>query len=245
MNLKLTPLKRKKLRGDLNRYSFFRDKNGRVILCRKPVENWILWEEIRKEYEGIGFFRLGGEIRRRSAIEQGKLGCEWAARGLPVLAPVKFSATRGWYPFINGVSYSQWLTSGGVLSKIIDLYIDSVVKAHQNNIVYGDRWGPNTMVVDDTTIVHFDFDISLEGFPAKEFELAQAMYYTLCFSSRKDLISQYLTWRLSLIKRSGQYNWEVLSKLIEGHYRHFTSTKYGCKKRLILNDDVEGVKDRR
>ena len=112
MSLKLTPLKRKPLEGSLNHYRFFQDKNGRVFLCRKPIENRILWEEIRKEYEGIGFFRLGGEIRRRSTVEQGKLCCEWAALRLPVLMPVKFSATEGWYPFIKGITYDQWLNSG-------------------------------------------------------------------------------------------------------------------------------------
>lgn len=234
MSLKLTPLKRIPPEGNLNHYRFFQDKNGRVFLCRKPIKNRILWEEIRKEYEGIGFFRFGGKIRRRSANEQGKLGCEWAALGFPVLVPVKFSETRGWYPFINGISYDRWLTSGGSSNKIIDLYVDSIVKAHQKGIVYGDRWGPNTMVVGDTAIIHFDFDISLEGIPAKEFELAQSLYYTLCFSSRKVFVGRQLTRRLSLIKRSEKYNWEMLSKLIEGHYRFFTSTKYCCKERLIL-----------
>src|SRR3989339_704878 len=120
MSLKLTPLKRKPLEGSLNHYRFFQDKNGRVFLCRKPIENRILWEEIRKEYEGIGFFRLGGEIRRRSTVEQGKLCCEWAALRLPVLMPVKFSATEGWYPFIKGITYDQWLNSGEISNKIID-----------------------------------------------------------------------------------------------------------------------------
>lgn len=234
MSLKLMPLKRIPPEGNLNHYRFFHDKNGKVFLCRKPIKNRILWEEIRKEYEGIGFFQLGGKIRRRSPLEQGLFCNTCVEYGFPVLTPVKFSATEGWYPFIRGITYDQWLNSGGISNKIIDLYVDSIVKAHQKSIVYGDRWGPNTMVVGDTTIIHFDFDISLEGIPAKEFELAQSLYYTLCFSSRKVSVGRQLTRRLSLIKRNEQYNWEMLSKLIEGHYRFFSSTKYCCKKRLIL-----------
>lgn len=234
MNLKLTPLKRKTLKGDLNHFRFFRDENERVILCRRPIENRVLWEQIKKEYAGIGFFQLGGKIRRRSPLEQGLFCKKCVKYGLPAILPVKFSETEGWYPFIKGITYDRWLNSRGISNKIIDLYIGSVVKAHQNDIIYGDRWGPNTMVVDESTIVHFDFDISLEGVFEKEFELSQSLYYTLCFSSRKTLVSRYLNWRLRLIKQGGQYNWEVLSKLIEGHYRYFVSTKYGCSKRLIL-----------
>jgi len=147
--------------------------------------------------------------------------------------PVKFSATEGWYPFIKGITYDQWLNSGEISNKIIDLYIDSIVKAHQNGVVYGDRWGPNTMVVGDTTIIHFDFDISLEGIPAKEFELAQTLYYTLSFSSKKEVINRFLIRKLRSIRKTGQYNWKTLLRLIKGHYRHFRLTKYVCSQSFI------------
>lgn len=245
MNLKFTPLKRRPLEGNLNHYHFFQDQNGRVVLCRKPIENRVLWNQIKKEYEGIGFFQLGGKIRRRSPIEQGLFCNICVERGLPVITPIIFSAMQGWYPFIDGISYDRWLTAGGTSIGIINSYIDSVIKAHQEGIVYGDRWGPNTMVVDNTTIIHFDFDICLKGIPSKEFEFAQTLYYTLCFSSRKVVVGRYLTQLLRSIKRSELYNWEMLSKLIEGHYRYFASTKYRCKRRLILNGDVLETKDRR
>ena len=183
--------------GECNIQHFVIDENSRLFLKRIPRDNLAIIEQIKTEYIGTHFLTTGGSFRRRSPQEQASFTKQAASNNLRVLVPEYMDGEVAYYSFLEkaqtlDVFFRQPFLSPSVVVKQL---FDDLRTAHSLNTIYGDRWYPNMLVTPDTGLIHIDFDIEISGPYAKEFELAQVIYYTV-LSGKDQVVSpirQYLS----------------------------------------------------
>jgi hypothetical protein len=91
-------------------------------------------------------------------------------------------------PFIEGELLNEYLLrtqNEQDLQLVINNTFRGLKEAHSKQIVLGDRLVPNTIVLPDLRVVEFDFDVEIIGDVkiAAAFEIAQAVYHIIHFSS--------------------------------------------------------------
>lgn len=106
---------------------------------------------------------------------------ECGRKRLPVVQPLYFDGQDTiLLPYIHGDPYHKYLSrNSSNMYEVIKTYLQSIGDAHAQGLIYGDRWGPNTIVTPVEDLIHIDFDLALHGESAEEFEISQAMYYSL------------------------------------------------------------------
>ena len=115
----------------------------------------------------------------------------------------------------------------GGKTNVVPAVVDHLLLfAHQKDIVFGDRWTPNTIVTPEKDFVEedfkeIDFDIQLSGRYAKEFELSQLLYSLVVYSSSREammgVMQDYLRKRKDGLET---YNKDALSAFLSGHVSH-------------------------
>jgi len=188
MNLK--EIDRPPIVGKFNIQYFVIDASGRLFLKRIPKENLALLEQIKIEYTGTQFLTMGGHFRRRTPQEQSLFAKQAASHKLRVLAPEYMSGEIAYYPFIEKAQMLDTFFRQPTVKPdiIISQLLNDLRIAHAFNVIYGDRWHPNILVAPKIGIIHIDFDIEISGSCAKEFEVAQVVYYTV-FSGKDTVVS--------------------------------------------------------
>jgi len=209
------------------------DSGTKYVLRREKSIEKI--QAILAEYDAIGFTtRYGGELKHRSLDDQERFIGECIKNGLPV-TPIALKTGGGLaFPLVEGASYSKFLsseTSPERLDRVIRTYIEDILKAHSKSIVYGDRWGPNTIVTADDKIQQIDLDLELQGEYAKEFELSQSIYYTIFFAKtpeRREIAIEILNDVLRHPQQNPLYDGTVFIDLLKSHMILFQGTEYEC-----------------
>jgi len=224
--MSLIELRREPLEGELNINSFFANSQGGILLNRRPKDNPQIMRSIAHEYHSIGFTDQGGRFRRRTLEEQIAFVKNAAAHGLRVLAPL-VDDNAVYFPYLEGAQtlddYLSSATKEDLFRVVYELF-DDLRKAHKQNIIYGDRWPPNILVIPRFGVINVDFDIKISGRPAKEFEVAQATYYTLC--AGKDNVIPLLTEILTCGK--DWFDFSLVAEFLQKHAVHFLhDSKYG------------------
>lgn len=226
--MNLIELGRPPLEGELNISCFVTMPPGRVGLMRIPKKNDIGLKSIAHEYDGVGFTRQGGRFRRRSPQEQTVFIKHAASQGLRVLQPALIdSKGTSYFPFLNQAktldNYLPTSTDDELSRTIYELY-DDLRKAHKQNIIYGDRWSKNILINPNFGVTNIDFDIEISGKPAKEFEVAQVIYYILL--AAKDRSIPLLAEILS--KGNDWFDFSLVAGFLQKHALHFLhNPKYG------------------
>lgn len=225
--MKLVELSISPLEGELNVNSFIAGPNSTLLLQKKPKDNPFILRSIAHEYNSIGFINQGGKFRKRAPQEQIRFVEYAASQGLRVLPPTLVSAGIAYYPFLDQAkTLDDYLpdASDEDLFRTVHQLFSDLKKAHDKNIIYGDRWSRNILVAPGLGVVNVDFDIEISGRPAKEFEVAQAAYYTL--SAGKDRIISFLTEILS--REDDWFNFALVAEFMQKHAAHFLhSPRYG------------------
>ncbi len=170
--------------GDLNVNAVFTDSEGREFLKRYPKENPRILRSIADEYKGLGFIDSGGRFRIRTPEEETRFTTQAAEYGLKVLPP-SFVDEKGisYYRFLSGArALNDFLPNApdGEVDNIVFQLITDLRLAHSKDFIYGDRWSPNMLIVPSRGLTHIDFDLEIYGRNAREFEVSQVAYYTLC-----------------------------------------------------------------
>lgn len=238
--MRLTELPKPPLEGALNVNNFMRAPNDVTFLRKRPKNNPQIIKSIEYEYHKIGFTDKGGRFRRRSQEEQLKLTTYAAANGLRVLAP-SFVDSKGTnhYLFLNDAKtldeYLPVVPDEEMFSVVYQLF-DDLRKAHKSNIIYGDRWSQNILISRKYGVLHIDFDIEIFGGGAKEFEVAQAVYYTLCAGRKRiiPLLTEILTY-------GDWFDVSMVGEFVKKHADYFRdSKKYGNAQHeaALLIDEV-------
>lgn len=219
-----TELEMPHIEGTLNVQIHVLNEHGLHALRREPINADGILESIRQEYEGIGFFSEGGDFRRRTPQEQFAFTSEAATNGLRVLTPLAIDGNTVYYPFVEGVPIQTVLEDGIPRASVaLEQLFDDLQEAHQQGVVYGDRWLPNILFSNTKGITHIDFDIAISGPCAEAFEVAQVMYY--CVLAGKKPTAQWLDKYLQIHKT--WINPSMVIHFLKGHVKHFADTQYG------------------
>lgn len=215
--------------GALNQNTLWRGKDGNFFVRRTPktIVSSIL-VDLEREYQEIGFLQRGGQYRFRSPQEQYDFMKRAMDVGLPVVSPAYYEQGETTFiPYISGVSYDVFLaTRPKSTSKIVPKYLESITDAHNRDIIYSDRWGPNTMIDRKMNLIHIDFDIALEGRNALEFEMSQALYYSIYFAKNKQ---SSLSATIDFLHQTdlSLYELSTLIAFLAGHANFFANGIYG------------------
>lgn len=221
------------LQGALNQNTLYREGED-WRLRRIPTNRQGVLEQIEEEYAGIGFFRLGGQVRFRSSDQQAELSAFAQSHGLSVVKyePTSVSPVLSCLLLPRSVRWDAFLKSGGsTVNKAVNWLFDDLCRAHRINLVYGDRWSLNILVQPAVGVpTHIDFDLEISGPHTKEFELSQVVYYTLLSSG------DYLlpTLEAKVLQRT-DINIPILRSFLEGHAYFFEGTEFGGAEREVSN----------
>lgn len=208
------------LQGTLNYISLFSDRIKNLYTWRTPKEHPEILPQIHKDLIGTGFLTNGGRYKYRTLQEQVNFMERAGKANLQSLMPVYADKFGILSPFIQGTPYDQYLRSGGITAT--KNVLDNILAAHEQGIVYGDRWTKNTIVKPDESIVEIDFDIELMGENAQEFEMAQLLYHILFFSSRRNEMLNFLNNYLQTHRRDlSQHNLSVVKKFLCNYVNYF------------------------
>lgn len=213
------------IKGKLNDLAFVVDDANHMAVERRAKENPELFESLSHEYRSIGFTELGGTLRRRSLTEQFNFTRETANAGLCVLSPIEIVDDKLYYPFLSDARTLDVYLPASEKSThaIVDQLIRDLHSAHKKRWVYGDRWSKNILIDPIKGVVHIDFDVEINGPFAKEFEIAQVIYYTL--SAGKDSVIPILIQALS--SYNDWFNLKIVERFVRGHAVFFDKTPYG------------------
>lgn len=229
------------LEGGLNVNAIVTDDAGRTYLKRYPKEATATLKSIAHEYHAIGFTNSGGLVRSRTPEEQGRFLQQAAQKGLKVLPPA-YMDSKGitYYRFLEGAeTLDQFLShaTDREFHEILYTLFADLRMAHSNNILYGDRWPKNILIVPNKTtkrrdghtshsLVHIDFDLEISGPTSREFELAQVVYYVVCAGHQRSL--SILPQLLVIDTSIPGFDFHAFADYLEKHAKFFSNDKeYG------------------
>lgn len=223
-------LDRPPINGELNTHFFVTDGSGSLFLKRVPKENLSLWKQIATEYTETMFLSLGGTFRQRSLAEQVSFSSRASELGLRVLPPAALVDGAAYYPYLEGALpiKEYFASSEANVPHVVTQLFNDLRKAHSLEIVYGDRWLPNILVTDTQELVHIDFDIKISGRWAKEFEVAQVIYYTVL--AGKESVFPHI---IEHIKPDPWFDPLIVTTFLDASLHFFKNTEYGNIDNLI------------
>ncbi len=207
-------LTNKTFHGELNQNFLWSDVEGNVYIQRIPIKGAAIIPYIEEDLGESNFLGSGGAYSFRSLPEQAAFIDMCLHNNLPVVAPIYVTEEEMISPFIPAESYELYLARGE--TDAVPLVLRETADAHQKGIIYSDRWGPNTLIGDDGRVYEIDFDIALSGPWTKEFELAQVVYHTIHFSSKRDTLVAMIGRELPG-KILAMYDSKMFSRFLWGH----------------------------
>ena len=218
--------------GTLNRNIQYRDQAGNLYLLRVPKQETPIKADLAVKYPEQGFAPPRGFHRYRSIAEQFTFMKQALAAGLEVLEPTAIArdATTMIVPFLQeAIPLDVYLHSGR--TEAVPAVLDNLLAAHQKGLVFGDRWGTNTLVIPEG-MKEIDFDIAFEGSRAKEFELGKLLYHIVHFSSERDTVLTVLHNHFEQHKAvyTQQYNLPMVRLFIANHFK-----MYGGKQTVAID----------
>ncbi len=189
--MKFKEIRQAPLVGALNTHIFVEDENGKKYLRRHPKSNLHVMSFIAHEQDFIGFTGIGGKFRRRTPQEQERFTINAVSHGLRVLPPT-YVDEKG-IVYFSYLSHIQTLdnylpnTIADESQRVVLQLFNDLQLAHSKGVIYGDRWSENMLIVPTYGLMHIDFDLEIYGNGARELEVAQVVFYTLCGGREKVL----------------------------------------------------------
>lgn len=217
------------LKGELNTNFVVRGFDNHTFLRREPYDNPSLMRSIWYEYAFMGFFKYGGNFRRREKEEQYGFSQRAYELGLRVLSPHLDDRGTVYYPFLDeNKTLDRYLTVSDRVSceKVTFQSLTDLRRAHELGIIYGDRWPPNILVSPYWGLVNVDFDIELSGKCAMDFEIAQVVYYTI--QAGKEKVIPVLFRFLSI---KDWFDLSLVKHFVKQHALYFQRSEYGGAER--------------
>lgn len=221
--------------GATNHTILVSDNDGNLCVRRAVKDNITpLLESINREYQATGFFDWGGFYKIRSITKQVEFIEKCRERNLQVVAPIYFDKMTMYLPFIHGEPYQTFIsTKPESEAEVIKAYLKSITDAHNQGIIYGDRWGPNTIVDRGGKLWHIDFDIHLYSPLAREFEIAQAVYYSVYHAANKEAALRECA-DFMHSTHFDIYHLPSVSSFLHKHIAYFGNGEYGGIQAEIL-----------
>ena len=221
-NLKIV----KDLGGELN--NNFLVENGKIekYVLRIPKENPRIISTIKEEMSGMGYLKTGLEYKIRTIKEQIVFNEKCISNKIPVQKIIDDGENYLLLEFIEGKTLKEYLKNNPDFS-VIEKYFNDIFKTHKKGIIFGDRWGPNTIVTEEK-LIEIDFDIELRAEDAKEFEITEIFYYDLLWSKNKEKLSSVITDIINQDKFFEIYDRNRFFEYLNNHTKFFENNiKYG------------------
>lgn len=202
--------------GELNKNYLWADDAGSHYIQRIPIKEAAIIPYVEEDLGESGFLSNGGGYRFRTLQEQAVFIAQCYAAGLPVILPLYVSETEMISSFVPGESYEHYLSRGN--TQFVPRVIEHTIMTHKKGFVYSDRWGPNTLIDENADrIYEIDFDIELSGPWMREFELAQVIYHSVHFSSRRNQLVASIGHLLSASPLFISYRQDMFVRFLWGH----------------------------
>jgi len=170
----------------------------------------------------------GNTVRKRSICEQVALSLKARMLGLLVLNDAAEDRGTMLMPYVDHAeSIDRYLAQAEVSEAhrmIRTLYAD-LRTAHDNGIVYGDRWSDNILVIDSPRprAVHIDFDLQYEGPDACAMDIGRMTFYLL--HAGRDKVRSTIA--KALHQRKGSLDMQMVERIVRGHAEHFAQGRFG------------------
>lgn len=168
--------------GNLNDLLLLKDQNEKKYVLQIAKKDRPVEEYLAEFFEIVG---VGCNYKYRSLEEQVEFSKICLKKGLPVPSIFEHDSTFIVREFIEGLTYSEFLSKSED-SSIIIKYLKEIIKFHKKGIVMGDRWGPNEVITTGGKFYFFDFDIKLLTKDSKEFEIAHSIYCSIVNAKNKE-----------------------------------------------------------
>lgn len=188
-----------------------------VLSIRTPCTN--IPCEIINEYAGVRYStdELGFRIRHTQEIAAFCSKCNAANINVPLVrAAGSFYLLRD---FVEGTPITEFLRHGN--NSPLKEYFKSLRNAHEHAVIFGDRWGPNTIITPHNLAVNIDFDIELLASDNREFEIAQATYFSIACASNRETAIEEVNEFLSSTDSTTLYDTERISHYIQNYAHYF------------------------
>ena len=198
-------------------------------------------EAISHEYNFIGFSDSGKDLYRlRGMVEQSEFASFCKRNGVETPEVLACDERFMLRKFSEGEMYGDFLKKNSD-ENIILSYIKKLADMHSKEIVLGDRNGRNTIVEANKRLVFLDFDINLLKIKGeknkqlrKDFEISQALYYSVRFLGNKEKILSISNTLAGIIDKEHEI----------GRIKHFLINYVEYKNMRINNNDYYGEKKR-
>lgn len=173
-------LDRKPLGDGLNYNYFVQDPDGTTGLLRVAQPDRSESDHIlRSYYDATGFTTTDqGHVSLRSAQEQYEFTRHAAMAGLAVLPPLSLTGNSLVFPYLGSAQpLLEYLTEDRSDARgMLPAILADMRQAHRLGFIYGDRSCGN-ILVDTHGIINIDFDLSLGGPTAREFDVADLLMH--------------------------------------------------------------------
>ncbi len=227
------------LQGGLNINRQYVDAEGRSYLHRAPKERGVVVDSMLFSYHTIGFTAHGGAFRYLDTAEQLDKMDYMHRLGLKTIVPIVAEGEEMVVPFLEGEMLQKYLQGGK--TRILPDVLDHMVHAHDQGVIFGDRWTSNTLVSPEEDFTEIDFDVELTGKSAKEFELSQFLYHAILFSkSRPQMIGLLDNYFSQRRRETKSYDKTTIAAFLQGHLDVYDGQVYDGSVNNI-REEVEQV----
>lgn len=213
-----------RLDGELNYNFLLTDNQNHIYILRAPKPE-AETERIRSLIDQELTATFQGPYRYRTIYQQTEFMHYAHSLGIRVVTPLYTDQESMLLPFIDGRQYAHYLLQGGI--ETTASVLDNLALARRHKLDIGDRWTRNTIVEQSGDIFEVDFDLKLLGDNPCEYDLAQTLYHTLHFSSRREemlaFIEDYFSSHLANIL---QYNVHAVIGFLESFVKFFGDREY-------------------
>lgn len=197
------------------------------LAIRRPKghkERSVTEMEIEEEYRNVGALNQGVGFRLRTPQEQMDFMNSSTSFGLKTLECRMLVGNEMVTEFVEGTPLDQYVQQDPDPA-VVNNVLTHLTQAHSVDVVFGDRWGPNTLVKPDGDHVELDFDVELLGGSTKikTFELAQMLYHMVHFArhNRTDIVNVLANTYTKQPQLLAAYDQTQMNHFINGYTGHF------------------------
>ncbi|MFA6038718.1 MAG: hypothetical protein WCV62_01510 [Candidatus Peribacteraceae bacterium] len=175
--------------GNLNSNVLFHTADGRPYLLRVENQEGRARElpAIINEYRGVGFLDVPGNgFFLRTAGEQHAFADALLQMNVPVISPICSHRKMQIIAYCQGARTlaDLWKMGDKDATAASENAFATLMQCHGSGVAIGDRWGPNELVLPDSSLRFIDFDVGIKGPEAREFELVAFMYFLAYFAQQ-------------------------------------------------------------
>ena len=194
--------------------------NRYIFRTRRDVTNQEIEDYMKYMYSSMGFLgETGGIFRLRNMREEIDFIEKSLALNLPL--PKLISKGEDWMlmEYIDGTTLHQFVKIGKV--DMVFKVIQEMHLAHQQGIIYGDRWGDNELIDSQGKIYFIDFDIEwiYKGnrtgvLPA--LEIAVTLFNSLRLTTEREALLNVIQTDIAPWLKACGYHLEQVAKFAQG-----------------------------